>query len=102
VARFISPPPAPGDDFERFIAWPSGRGLAGTYVCFSVTLLGFDTAKSVSFQFGNRRYFKTAEGGGFVSGSSSGVSRRFEEGAHLVLIFVFETIGARRLEAEAG
>ena len=45
VARFISPPPSTVEGFERFIAWTLRQRVAGTYVCFAVTLKGFDTAK---------------------------------------------------------
>src|SRR5712691_4207161 len=37
VARFISPPPATVDGFERFIAWAIREREAGTTVCFAVT-----------------------------------------------------------------
>ena len=38
VARFISPPPASVEGFERFIAWTLRQRSAGTYTCFAVTL----------------------------------------------------------------
>src|SRR3954464_14474420 len=44
VTRFISPPPTTVEGFERFIAWPLEQRAAGAYVCFAVTLEGFDTA----------------------------------------------------------
>jgi ribosomal-protein-alanine N-acetyltransferase len=100
VARFISPPPADVDGFERFIAWTHRQRIAGTYVCFAVTLRGFDTAIGL---FQVRRIgasFNTAEWG-FALGSPFWGAGVFEEGAELVLDFVFETIGARRLEARA-
>src|SRR5262249_52430821 len=44
VARFISPPPSTVEGFERFIAWTHRQRLAGTYVCFAVTLGASDQA----------------------------------------------------------
>ena len=44
VSRFISPPPTSVEGFERFIAWTHRQRAAGSYVCFAVTLQGFDTA----------------------------------------------------------
>jgi RimJ/RimL family protein N-acetyltransferase len=44
VSRFISPPPSTVEGFEGFIAWTLRQRDAGTYVCFAVTLEGFDTA----------------------------------------------------------
>ena len=44
VSRFISPPPTTVEGFERFIAWAQRQRAAGSYVCFAVTLRGFDTA----------------------------------------------------------
>ena len=42
VARFISPPPSTVEGFERFSAWTWRQRAAGTYVCYAVTLHGFD------------------------------------------------------------
>ena len=44
VSRFISPPPTTVEGFERFISWTLRQRVAGTYVCYAVTLRGFDTA----------------------------------------------------------
>src|SRR5438045_2604274 len=35
VSRFISPPPASVDGFERFIEWTRRQRAAGQYVCFA-------------------------------------------------------------------
>ncbi len=100
VARFISPPPSTVEGFERFIAWTQRQRAAGTYVCFAVTLKGFDTAIGI-FQvretepgFGNAEW-------GFAIGSSFWGTGIFHESAELVLEFAFETIGTHRLEARA-
>src|SRR3954471_13840930 len=44
VARFISPPPSTVKGFEQFIAWTHQQRNAGAYVCYAVTVQGFDTA----------------------------------------------------------
>src|SRR6059036_2900791 len=44
VSRFISPPPSTVEGFESFIAWTLRQRAAGAYMCFAVTVKGFDTA----------------------------------------------------------
>src|SRR5262245_17371598 len=44
VRRFISPPPATVEGFERFIAWTHRQREAGQYVCFAVVPHGSDVA----------------------------------------------------------
>src|SRR5438874_12550601 len=44
VSRFISPPPASVEGFERFIVWATRQREAGAYACFAVTVEGFDSA----------------------------------------------------------
>src|SRR6185295_9473693 len=36
VSRFISPPPATLDGFERFIGWAIRQRQCGQYICFAV------------------------------------------------------------------
>src|SRR3974390_3348857 len=100
VARFISPPPTTVEGFERFIAWTLRQRAAGAYVCFAVTLKGFDTAIGIFQVRQLEPGFGTAEGG-FAIGSAFWGTGVFQEGAALVLEFAFETIGAHRLEARA-
>ena len=100
VARFISPPPTTVEGFEKFIAWTLRQRTAGSYVCFAVTLRGFDTAIGI-FQMRNLgSAFDTAEWG-FAVGSAFWGTGVFEDGAELVLDFAFETLGVHRLEARA-
>jgi ribosomal-protein-alanine N-acetyltransferase len=100
VARFISPPPASVEGFERFIAWTLRQRSAGTYTCFAVTLKGFDTAIGI-FQIRELEpSFGSAEWG-FAIGSAFWGTGVFQEGAELVLGFAFETLGVHRLEARA-
>jgi ribosomal-protein-alanine N-acetyltransferase len=100
VVRFISPPPASVEGFERFIAWTVRRRAAGTYACFAVTLKGVDTAIGI-FQIRELEPgFGSAEWG-FAIGSAFWGTGVFQEGAELVLDFAFETLGVHRLEARA-
>lgn len=98
VSRFISPPPTTEEGFERFIAWTIRQRAAGAYVCFAVTLKGFDTAIGI-FQV-RLSQADTAEWG-FAIGSPFWGSGVFEESADLVIEFVFEQTPIRRLEARA-
>jgi RimJ/RimL family protein N-acetyltransferase len=100
VSRFISPPPTTVDGFERFIAWAQRQRAAGTYACFAVTLKGFDAAIGI-FQIRQLdSSFDLAEWG-FALGSTFWGTGVFQEGAELVLDFVFGTLAVRRLEARA-
>lgn len=100
VSRFISPPPTTVEGFERFIAWTLRQRTAGTYACFAVTLQGFDTAIGIFQVRETEPGFGTAEWG-FAIGSPFWGAGVFQEGAELVLEFVFNTIGVHRLEARA-
>jgi RimJ/RimL family protein N-acetyltransferase len=100
VARFISPPPSTLDGFERFIAWTIRQRVAGTYVCYTVTLKGFDTAIGIFQVRELEPGFGTAEWG-FALGRAFWGTGLFADGAGLVLEFVFDTLGVHRLEARA-
>jgi ribosomal-protein-alanine N-acetyltransferase len=100
VARFISPPPTTVEGFERFIAWTLRQRAAGTYVCFAVTLQGFDTAIGIFQMRETEPGFGTAEWG-FAIGSEFWGTGVFQQGAELLLAFAFDTVGVHRLEARA-
>lgn len=100
VARFISPPPSTIDGFERFIAWTLRQRVAGAYVCYAVTLKGFDTAIGIFQVRSMDAGFETAEWG-FALGSPFWGTGVFLESAELVLDFVFTTLSVHRLEARA-
>jgi len=100
VSRFISPPPTSVDGFERFIEWTKHQRAAGTYVCYAVTLKGFDTAIGIFQVRELEPGFGTAEWG-FAIGSPFWGMGVFQDGAEMVLEFVFETLGVHRLEARA-
>jgi [ribosomal protein S5]-alanine N-acetyltransferase len=100
VARFISPPPSTIEGFERFIAWTIRQRNAGTYACFAVTLQRSETAIGI---FQVRQLdgdFRAAEWG-FAIGSPFWGTGVFQEGAELMMEFVFDTVGVHRLEARA-
>jgi RimJ/RimL family protein N-acetyltransferase len=100
VSRFISPPPTTVEGFEKFIAWTHRQRLAGSYVCFAVTLRGYDTAIGIIQVRQSDRRFESAEWG-FAIGSTFWGTGVFQESARLVADFVFDTVGVRRLEARA-
>jgi RimJ/RimL family protein N-acetyltransferase len=100
VARFISPPPSTVEGFERFIAWTLRQRAAGAYVCYAVTLNGFDTAIGIFQVRSMGPGFETAEWG-FALGSPFWGTGVFHEGAELVLDYVFDTLSVHRLEARA-
>ena len=100
VSRFISPPPATVEGFERFIAWARRERVAGNYACFAVVPDGVDTAVGIFQLRALERGFGTAEWG-FAMGSPYWGTGMFLEGSRLVLDFAFDVVGARRLEARA-
>ena len=100
VSRFISPPPATLEGFERFIMWASRERLAGNYACFAVVPDGIDTAVGIFQLRALERGFGTAEWG-FAMGSPYWGTGIFLEGSRLLLDFAFDVVGARRLEARA-
>ena len=100
VARFISPPPATVEGFERFNAWTARQRVAGTSACFAVTLRGFDTAIGIFQVRETESAFRMAEWG-FAIGSTFWGTGVFQESAELVLEFAFNTVGVERLEARA-
>jgi RimJ/RimL family protein N-acetyltransferase len=100
VTRFISPPPTTIAGFERFIKWTESQRGAGTYVCFAVCLDEGDSAIGIFQVRQLDASFDTAEWG-FAIGSAFWGTGIFCESAVLVLDFVFNTLGVRRLEARA-
>jgi len=100
VSRFISPPPASVEGFERFIAWTHRQREAGQYVCFAVVPRGSDVAVGLFQVRALEHGFGTAEWG-FAIGSDFWGSGIFVEGSRLVLDFAFDVVGVHRLEARA-
>jgi RimJ/RimL family protein N-acetyltransferase len=100
VTRFISPPPTTLSGFERFIAWTHRERAAGNYVCFGIVPRGMQVAVGLIQVRKLERAFNTGEWG-FVLGSAFWGTGVFVEAAELVADFVFDRIGAHRLEARA-
>jgi len=100
VARFISPPPTTVEGFERFIMWTQRERQAGNYACFAIVPQGMTTAIGIFQVRSLEPGFGTAEWG-FAMGSQFWGTGIFTEGAHLVLDFAFDVVGAQRLEARA-
>src|SRR5437762_1274335 len=63
VAKFISPPPATVEGFERFINWAIRQRQSGQYLCFTVVPKGSDTAIGIFQVRSLEPAFGTAEWG---------------------------------------
>jgi RimJ/RimL family protein N-acetyltransferase len=100
VSRFISPPPASIDGFERFIAWTHRQRTAGQYVCFAVVPHGSDTVIGIFQARSLEPAFGTAEWGFAIAEDFWG-SGVFLDGARLMVDFAFNVLGTHRLEARA-
>jgi RimJ/RimL family protein N-acetyltransferase len=100
VARFISPPPASVEAFERFIRWTHCQRVAGQYACFAVVPRGSDVVIGLFQVRALEPGFGTAEWG-FALASEYWGTGMFLNGAQLTLAFAFKTIGVHRLEARA-
>jgi ribosomal-protein-alanine N-acetyltransferase len=100
VTRFISPPPATVEGFEKFIAWTHRQRVAGQYACFAIVPRGSDAAIGL-FQIRSLEPgFGTAEWGFAVASEFWGTGV-FGDGARLAISFAFAVLGAHRLEARA-
>jgi RimJ/RimL family protein N-acetyltransferase len=100
VSRFISPPPVSVEGFGRFISWAHRQRAAGRQVAFvtvpdaAVEPVGLFQVRAVGPDFGTAEW-------GFALGSDYWGSGMFGDGARLVLDFVIDVLGTRRLEARA-
>jgi len=100
VARFLSPPPASVDSFEKFIIWARQQRAAGQLICFAAVQPGSDNVVGL-FQIRSLEpRFQTAEWG-FALAAEHWGSGMFATGAKLALDFAFNVVGTRRLEARA-
>jgi RimJ/RimL family protein N-acetyltransferase len=100
VSRFISPPPATVEGFERYVGWTQRQRVAGQYVCFAIVPVGSDAPIGLIHIRALSPAFLTAEWG-FVVGSEFWGTGVFTEAAELVLEFAFDVLGIHRLEARA-
>lgn len=100
VSRFISPPPATVEGFEKFIAWTHRQRAAGQIVCFAVVPRGSDIViglfqiRSLDADFGTAEW-------GFAIASEFWGTGVFGDGARLAISFAFAALRAHRLEARA-
>ena len=100
VARFITAPPASVGGFERFVEYAHRRRSQGEFACFAVVPQGLRTAVGIFQVRALDAACSTAEWG-FALGSPFWGRGLFSEGAHMVMEFAFEEMGANRLEARA-
>jgi RimJ/RimL family protein N-acetyltransferase len=100
VTRFISPPPATVDGFERFIAWTHRQRAAGQSVSFAIVARGADVAIGLFQVRSLDLEFVTGEWG-FAIASEFWGTGMFVDGAQLVIEFAFDVIGVHRLEARS-
>ena len=100
VSKFISPPPATVDGFERFISWAIRQRQSGQYVCFAVVPHGSDTAIGIFQVRSLEPAFGTAEWGFALASEFWGLGM-FVDGAKLIVDFAFGVLGVHRLEARA-
>jgi RimJ/RimL family protein N-acetyltransferase len=100
VSRFISPPPASVEGFEKFIAWVQAQRAAGRIVTFALVPRGSHSAvgvfqiRSLEPDFGNAEW-------GFALGADYWGTGMFADGARLAIDFALQVLGTRRLEARA-
>jgi ribosomal-protein-alanine N-acetyltransferase len=100
VTRFISPPPATVEGFERFIAWTLHEQACGRYICFGIVPHGHTDAVGIIQVRQLEPGFGTAEWG-FAIGSAYWGTGLFHATALAVMQFVFDEVGIHRLEARA-
>jgi RimJ/RimL family protein N-acetyltransferase len=100
VSRFLSPPPATVEAFERYVSWTRRQRAAGQHVCFGVVPLGADAPIGLIHVRALAPAFSTADWG-FAIGSEFWGTGLFAEAAELILDFTFDVLGTHRLEARA-
>ena len=98
VGRFLWPPPATTERFTEFIDWSRDQQTGGLQICFALVPAGMETAAGLIQVRQLEANFQTAEWG-FVVGQPYWGTGLFSNGARLVLPYLFETVGVRRLEA---
>jgi ribosomal-protein-alanine N-acetyltransferase len=98
VGRFLWPPPSSAERFSRFIEWARDQQAGGRQICFAVSPAGSTTAAGLIQVRQLEPSFATAEWG-FVVGEPYWGTGLFISSARLVLSYLFETVGVRRLEA---
>jgi RimJ/RimL family protein N-acetyltransferase len=100
VSRFLSPPPATVEAFERYVSWTHRQRAGGQHACFAVVPLGADAPVGLIHVRALAPGFSTADWG-FAIGSEFWGTGLFAEAAELILDFTFDVLGTHRLEARA-
>jgi RimJ/RimL family protein N-acetyltransferase len=100
VSRFISPPPATLDGFQRYVSWTLRQRAAGQYICFAILPAGAEAPIGLIHVRALGPGFVIADWG-FAIGSEFWGAGMFAEAAELVLDFAFGVLGTHRLEARA-
>ena len=98
VTRFLMPPPASVERFTRFIEWAHAQQQAGRQICFALVPGQMDAAAGLIQVRQLEPGFAVAEWG-FAVGQPFWGTGLFPTAAKLVLSFLFESVGVRRLEA---
>ena len=98
VGRFVGPIPTTRAGFEQFVAWTHREREAGRCFSFGVVPKGMDDAVGVFLVRQLEPGFATAEWQ-FAIGSAFWGTGLFIETARMVIDFLFDTVGAHRLEA---
>lgn len=100
VTKYLSPPPATVEGFERFIAWTHRQRAVGMQASLAVVVEGFDSPVGL-FQLRQLEPgFGTAEWG-FAIGAAFWGTDVFRTGAEVMMHLAFDVIGVHRLEARA-
>ena len=94
VSRFILPPPATTDGFERFIAWAQRERSAGRYELCDRSARSRRRGRSFSCDRSSR-FWRLRMGFALAPSLGTGI---YTEAAELIIDFAFETIGSHRLE----
>jgi ribosomal-protein-alanine N-acetyltransferase len=100
VSRFISPPPASVEGFEKFIRWGHQERAAGRYACFAIVPAGQTTAVGM-FQIRLLDADARIAEWGFALGSGYWGTGLFAAAAPRVIDFAFEQMDVWRLDARA-
>jgi ribosomal-protein-serine acetyltransferase len=100
VARFIATPPNGLEGFRRFIERMRQEQQRGAYACFAVVPAGATQAIGLFQVHALEPGFGSAEWG-FALAMTHWGTGLFVEAAALVAGFIFDTLGASRLEARA-
>jgi RimJ/RimL family protein N-acetyltransferase len=99
VTRFISPPPASIEGFEKFVAWTLRERLAGQCVCFAIVPRGSDTAIGLVQIRSMEPEFGTAEWGFAVASEFWGTGI-FGDSARLAINFASGASRGARLAGQ--